>query len=312
SGDEVVEQTIPLLRAQEHVELDPLEVDTIAGGGQTCTVTAESDDVASTPADLKVIREVAVLSPQLELSLQGPEMRYTDTLAEYVVKVTNPGTAAAKNVRVSLAMPASGVKLLKPLPSGAEWNAATQKLSWVIPNLEPSSGTDPSGVTSTIRVRLGGVSSYRFMADAKAGDLFAKQAISTSVSGIADIDLNVDEKKRVLDVNEATIFDIKMKNTGTKDAKNLNVWAELTNVEVTDTAGTDAEAKFDDKTGRLSFPLIESLAPGRELNLSVRVKATKPGAARCRVHVLHDDLKEAEAAIEDTATARVTPDLRAR
>jgi len=311
-GDEVVEQTIAVLQPQQLVELDPLEVDTIAGGDQTCTVTAESDDVARAPADIKVVRNVTVLRPELELTLKGPETRYTDTLAVYTVTVANPGTAAAKNVRVSLALPASGGKLLRPLPTGAEWNAATQKLTWVIPNLEPTRGNEPSKVTSTIRVQLGGVGSYRIMADAKAGDLFAKDAISTSVSGMADIDLNVDEKKRVLDEGESTIFDIKMKNIGTKDAKNLNVSAELNNVEVTDTAGTDAEARIDEKSGKLMFPLIESLAPGRELNLSIRVKALKPGAAKCKVTVFHDDLKDPDAALQDIATARVTPNGRSR
>lgn len=316
SGDEIVEQTIPVLQAGQHVELDPLEADTIAGGEQTCTVTAESDDVAKAPAEVKVARSVTVLRPELTLALQGPEMRYTDTPAEYRVVVSNPGTAAAKNIRVALTLPASGGKLLKPWPAGAEWNAATQKLSWVIPNLEPTRGPEPSKVTSTIRVRLGGVGSYRIVADAKAGGLFAKDGITTSVSGMADIDLDVDEKKRVLDVNESTIFDITVKNLGTKDAKNLLVTAVLSpNVQVAATAGTDSEANYDGKSydaGQpytVVFPKIDSLAPRGELKLSISVDAKKAGSASCRVKILHDDLKEAEA-LEAVANVRITPNVR--
>ena len=228
SGDEVVEQTIPVLRAQEHVELDPLEVDTIAGGEQTCTVTAESDDVTAAPADVKVVRNVTVLTPKLELTIQGPQTRYTDTQADYTVNVANPGTAAAKNVRVSITLPPSGGKLLKPLPSGTEWNPSTQKLSWVISNLEPTRPAAQPGKANsmTIHVLLGGVGSYRVVAEAKAGDLYASNAVVTSISGMADLDVDVDEKKRVLDMGESTIFDITIKNLGTKEAKGVQVSAD--------------------------------------------------------------------------------------
>ncbi len=310
NGDEIVEQTIAVLQPGQRVELDPLVADTIAGGEQTCTVTAYSDDVAQ--SDAKVVRSVTVLRPDLALKIEGPQTRYTDTPADYDVTVSNPGTAAAKNVRVSVLLPASGGVLVKPLPPGAEWNKATQKLSWVVPNLEPVRGGQPGKSTSTFHVRLNGISLYRVVAEARAGDLAAKDSISTSVSGMADVDVDVVEKKRVLDLGERTIFDIKLKNTGTKEAKGLNVTATLNNVEVTETAGTDAEAVFDDKTGKLKFPTIDSLAPGRELNLSIGVKATKPGTAICRVLVFHEDIKDAEAGLEDIASARITPDSRVK
>jgi uncharacterized repeat protein (TIGR01451 family) len=310
NGDEIVEQTIAVIQPGQRVDLDPLVADTIAGGEQNCTVTAYSDDVAQ--ADAKVVRKVTVLRPELELKIDGPTTRYTDTPADYAVIVTNPGTAAAKNVKVTVLLPASGGVLLKPLPPGAEWNKATQKLSWVVPNLEPARGDIPGKSASTFHVRLNGMGLYRVAAEARSGDLGAKDSLSTSVSGMADVEVTVDEKKRVLDLGESTIFDIKLKNLGTKEAKTVGVTATLNNVEVIDTAGTDADSMFDEKTGKLKFPTIDSLAPGRELNLSVRVKAAKPGTATCRVVVFHDDIKDAEAGLEAVETARITPDARVK
>ncbi len=184
----------------------------------------------------------------------------------------------------------------------------------MIPNIEPASrdSGQPGKSASTFHVRLNGMGLYRVAAEARSGDLAAKDSLSTSVSGMADIDLNVDERKRVLDLGETTIFDITLKNVGTKEAKNLLISAELKNVQADFVAGTDPDAHFDEKTGRLIFPPIASLAAGRELNLSIRVKATKPGNATCRVYVMHDDLKEADAALEDVASARVTPDSRVK
>jgi uncharacterized repeat protein (TIGR01451 family) len=312
NGDEIVEQTIAVLQPGQRVELDPLVADTIAGGEQSCTVNAYSDDVAQ--ADAKVVRNVTVLRPELAMKIDGPQTRYTDTPADYSVTVSNPGSAAAKNVRVSVLLPASGGVLVKPLPPGAEWNKATQKLSWVIPNIEPAArdSGQPGKSTSTFHVRLNGMGLYRVVAEARSGDLAAKDSLSTSVSGMADIDLDVVERKRVLDVGETTIFDITLKNVGTKEAKNLLISADLKNVQPDIVGGVEADAAFDDKTGKLTFPPIASLAAGRELNLGIRVKATKPGTATCRVHVFHDDIKDAEAGHEAIASARVTPDSRVK
>jgi uncharacterized repeat protein (TIGR01451 family) len=310
NGDEIVEQTIAVIQPGQRVELDPLVADTIAGGEQNCTVTAYSDDVAQ--SDAKVVRNVTVLRPDLALKIDGPTTRYTDTPADYGVTVLNPGTAAAKNVRVSVLLPASGGVLVKPLPPGAEWNKATQKLSWVVPNLEPARGDVPGKSSSTFHVRLNGMGLYRVVAEARAADLAAKDSLSTSVSGMADVDLDVVERKRVLDVGETTVFDITLKNVGTKEAKNLLISADLKNVKADFVAGTDTDAHFDLKTDRLIFPPIASLAAGRELNLGIRVKATKPGTATCRVYVMHDDVKDADGALEDVASARVTSDSRVK
>jgi uncharacterized repeat protein (TIGR01451 family) len=306
-GSDSVDQTIAILQPKETVELDALVVDTVAGGDQTCTVTASSRDVT---ADGKKTQALTVLRPELALTLEGPQTRYTDMIAEYRVNVSNPGTAAAKKVRVTVTLPANSGKLQKPWPAGATWDPATQKLSWVIANIEPARAGEPGRSIGMFVVRLGGPGIFRVAAEARAGELSAKDMLNTSVSGFANISLNVSERKKIIDVGETTIYDIQMKNIGTKEAKNLLVTARLSaNVEVLDVAGTEAEASIDKKTGDLKFPAIEGLAPGRELALSIRVKAVKsqPGTASCRVYLLHDDLDDA-GKLEDVANTGITPD----
>jgi uncharacterized repeat protein (TIGR01451 family) len=307
-GSDSVDQTIAILQPKETVELDALIVDTVAGGDQTCTVTASSRDVTT---DGKKTQALTVLRPELALTLEGPTTRYTDTIAEYRVNVTNPGTAAAKKVRVTVTLPANSGKLGKPWPAGATWDPATQKLSWVIANIEPARAGEPGRSVGTFNVRLGGPGIFRVAAEARAGQLAAKDLLNTSVSGFANISLNVTETKKIIDVGETTIYEIQMKNIGTKEAKNLLISAKLSpNVEIMDVAGVDAEASIDKKTDELRFPVIESLAPGRELSLSVRVKAVKsdPGTATCRVFLMHDDIKDLSGRLEDIANTGITGD----
>jgi uncharacterized repeat protein (TIGR01451 family) len=48
---------------------------------------------------------VEVLAPQLELSVEGPKRRFLDREASYVLSVSNPGTAPARQVEIVTQLP---------------------------------------------------------------------------------------------------------------------------------------------------------------------------------------------------------------
>ena len=90
-------------------------VDAILGGAQQCTVTALSDDVVPNQEESENVKKIEVVEPKLKLAVDGPEQRYTDTVAGYTVTLENPGTAPARKVRVMATLPISG-KLIKCPP----------------------------------------------------------------------------------------------------------------------------------------------------------------------------------------------------
>ena len=100
-GDEpmVYELTLPALAAGATEKLDPLVADAILGGEQSCTVTASSDDVVPNKEEAENIKRIEVVEPQLKLALEGPDQRYTDTVADYKITLQNPGTAPAQGPR---------------------------------------------------------------------------------------------------------------------------------------------------------------------------------------------------------------------
>ena len=51
------------------------------------------------------LRPIEVATPKLELSMQGPALRYLDRQATYVVRMANPGTAPARNVELVTYLP---------------------------------------------------------------------------------------------------------------------------------------------------------------------------------------------------------------
>ena len=216
------ELSVPELGPGATEKLDPLVADAILGGTQSCTVTASSDDVVPNKDEAENVKKIEVVEPKLKLALEGPDERYTDTVADYKITVENPGTAPARKIRVLATLPISG-KLTK-YPPEARFDKTTSKLYWTIDQIDPG----PKSMTLAFQVRMGGIARYEVLADAVGeGGLKVQQRKSTDVIGIADVDLVVSEAKRVVDFGGQTTFQIRLKNYGTKDATHLLVTAKL-------------------------------------------------------------------------------------
>ena len=106
-NDDPVLYEIPLAELlpgrSEH--LDTFVADAVIGGQQSCTVTAKSPDVVFVKEDAEMVSTIAVVVPQLELHVLGPDSRFTDTIADYEVALKNPGTAAARKIRLTVTLP---------------------------------------------------------------------------------------------------------------------------------------------------------------------------------------------------------------
>lgn len=310
-GDEpmVYELTLPELPAGATEKLDPLVADAVIGGTQLCTVTALSDDVVPNKDESENIKKIEVVEPKLKLAVDGPDQRYTDTVADYTITLENPGTAPARKVRVMATVPISG-KLVK-FPPEAHFDKSTSKLYWTIDQVDP--GTKP--LTFPFQVRVGGVGSYEVVAQAVGeGALNAKERKMTDVVGIADVDLVVSESKRVLDVGGQTTFQIRLRNYGTKDATHLLVTAALSpNLQFVKAGGgtQEVQVRRNEKDNGVMFDGIDKLGPGKEMILGIVVKVAGPDPklATCRVSVVHDDLPDGNK-FEDMAGVKVTTPRR--
>ena len=89
---------------------------------------------------------------------------------------------------------------------------------WSTDALDPA----PSPWKLAFEVKVGDVGNYEINAEASAdGGLKAKQKLVTDVFGMADVDLVVSERQRVVNVGGTTTFLIRLRNYGTKDATNI-------------------------------------------------------------------------------------------
>ncbi len=308
-GDEpmVYELTLRELPAGATEKLDPLVADATLGGDQFCSVTASSDDVVPSKEESENVKKIEVVEPKLKLALEGPEQRYTDTVADYKVVVENPGTAPSRKVRVLVTLPISG-KLIK-YPPEARFEKNSSKLYWTIDQIDPG----PKTMALPFQVRMGGIGSYEVLADAIGeGGLKVHERKTTDVVGIADVDLVVSESKRVVDVGGQTTFQIRLRNYGTKEATHLLVKATLSpNLKLKRAGSVPEGVSIEEKDNEVKFQRIDKLGPGKEMILGMLVTVTGPDPklATCKVSVIHDDLPDNEK-FEDMAGVKVTSQRR--
>ena len=300
--ENIIGLSIDQILPGETINLEPLVVDTTQGGDQSCTVTATSPDVFPSASNkARSAQVVTVVEPKLKLTLAGPETRYTGTVATYTLKVSNPGTAPARNVRVLATLPISGELIAQPRDADP-FDPTSSRLQWRLAQLDPGQTR-----TFTCQVRMGGIDLYQVAAEARSdGALLDTGIIPTNVTGMADVDFDITERLRVVDVGEMIIYRINVKNHGSKDATRLQISAQLSeNVEPEGFTGVEdgKEAKFDPANRILVFPEIARLGFGKEMELAIKVKATKTGLATCRVALVHADL---ETKLEGMAATKVT------
>ncbi len=318
SEEQTLELTLPTLAPNQREELDSLEVDAIKGGDQSCTVTATSPDVITDVKDeqdkAQSIKSIKVVEPNLKITLTAPKERYTDTIAPFVIKVENPGTAPARKVRVLATLPVRG-RLLQPLPAGARYDEGTRRIQWLIDRIEPGGKPQILG----FQMRMGGVGFYDINAEARGdGGLQDRASVTTDVRGLPDVDLVVSERLRVVDVGGKTTFQIRLRNYGTKEATNILLTATLSkNLKAMEVAGcpegitgetTGNQVIFVDEQGKG----IKSLGPQKELLMGIVVEVTgdDPEVAICRVTATHDG--SSGPPLEDQARVKVMPSGRAR
>jgi uncharacterized repeat protein (TIGR01451 family) len=308
-NDDVLEQPIAEIKPGEMKELDPLIVDSVAGGQQTCTVEARSPDVNTVVEDHRVTRIIDVTRPELAVKLTGPDVRFTGQTGEYKLTVTNPGTAAAKKVKVAVALPQQGGKLVA-LPDRASFIKESRKLLWTLDQVEPGLSVEMTFVYLTSTPGL-----YRATAEATSGELRSSDAMSTEVSGIAVLDLQVTQTARVIDVGKTTIYDITIKNVGSKEATRLQLSGNLTkNLKVLQHFNVEkGQFQFNLQSGQFLFPEIDRLAVGQSITLGLEVQATESGPGGCHVFLAHAEMgAENDAKVEDVVSTTITGSGRPR
>ena len=243
-------------------------------GELNLVATAAADQDLKTSAE----RLLTVRRANLNISLEGPGLKYAGSDAQYTVVINNTGDATATEVVTAVAFP-PGVKYLSGVDSVKIIDGG---MRWPVGALEP-------GQTRTYKINclLNTSGDLQLEVGARGkGDLAASSACLTTVETVADLVLSVADPKGPLPTGEKIPYQIKVQNRGTKTAKGVNLVMQFSEgIEPLDATGLEHRIA----EGQVLFNPITQIDPGQELTFKVTAEALKSGTHIFRAQLTCQD-----------------------
>jgi uncharacterized repeat protein (TIGR01451 family) len=253
---------------------------TKVGGSQKCDVTAEAEGGLAA----KDSASVNVITPRLDLVLEGPGLRYLERKALYTLRVTNPGDAPATNVTVSDVVP-DGFKVLAATDGGRH-DFSTRTVSWFL-------GEIAAGQTREVKFEVQAINAgeHRHHALAVgARGLKAEAEHVTRVEGVSALLLELVDTEDPIEALGDTAYEMRVTNTGSKSETNIRLVATVPDKMEFKEARGPVRYHVEGKT--IVFDPIEKLAPRADALFRVNVKALEPGTVRFRLQMTSTNLQE--------------------
>lgn len=263
-GDDQTDSgTFDVLKAGESKVIE-LELEAREAG----TLMIRAEATADGGLRAQVAEQVLVRRAGLHVMADAPEKRFASTVAGYRLRVHNPGNAVAEEVRVAAALP-PGAEFISASAAG-KFNTDENQVAWNLGSLRP-------GADAVFEVRCvlhrPGTSLFRFGAMGK-DNLSATGSTTTEVEAVADLKLEVKDPLGPVAVGDEAIYEIRVRNRGTKAAENVQVFAYFSKgVEPIAVDGANAQIQ----TGAVEFDSIPLLEAGGETLLRVRARAEFDG-----------------------------------
>lgn len=250
------------------------------GGAQSIQVRATSGGSLRHDAHADVI----VSAPTLKVIAEGPSLRYVGRDAVYRIRVTNDGSAAANNVRVSHAVP-SGFDFVRA-DKGGKFEAGPSHIVWYVGRVEAGQSVDLAAeLTAT---NLG--NHKHVVTITGEGGATSQTAIDTAVDGTASLVVEVLDLDDPIEVGAETAYEVRVRNEGTKAATNVAISCQVpSGVAALSARGPTAH---QGEASMLTFAPIDELEPGKTALYRVVVRGTVAGKHRFRVRLTSDSIDE--------------------
>jgi uncharacterized repeat protein (TIGR01451 family) len=274
-----LEFEVGTLKPGEMRELE-LQLSAAEAGTITNVVTArgEGNLEAEGRADVEVV------APQLQVSLAGPKRRYLERHATHNISVSNPGTAAAREIELAATLP----KELKFVEAnnGGQYDAATHSVYWSLEELPPQ---ETGTVTLTTLPQQPGDAKLLITSTAQAG-LKDQREETVAIEGLAAINFQLADVNDPVEAGGQTSYEIRVTNQGSKAAANIRVVA-VAPAEMK-LISAEGPVRYQIEGQRIVFEPLKQLGPKSDASFTVKVKALEPGDLRMQVQIATDEIRE--------------------
>lgn len=240
---------------------------------------------------------VEIVRPALELSLEGPKLRFVDRKAVFTLTAHNPSAVAATNVQIFGSVPA-GYKY-EGATAGGGFDEATGAVAWFVGRLEPQR-------TAKVEYELVAhdLGAHKLLAMVRA-DLGVEERaeLDTTIEGVPSVALELSGPDAPIEVGGRATYRLEVTNRGTKIATNVQVACRIPGeMESAEMQGATSGTVSGD---RIVFEPLASLAPGEIKIYEVHTQCSRPGDVRFRAFFRSDECREV---VQQEALTRIYQD----
>lgn len=222
---------------------------------------------AASNISASVEQEIVVVKPDLEVAIEGPALQFVGEKDQYVLVISNSGTAPAENVRL-VAQHSSALQPEKTGLGGARIEG--QKVEWVIPSVKPG---EKQTIPLPCRFTVDGEVHLTVRATAEGG-LQAESAFTTTVQAMPNLVLRVEDPGRPTPLGQEGMYQIFVENKGSKAANQVQIVGFFSEgIEPIAAEGLPHKIL----AGQVIFETVDRMEPGQKLVLRVRARAEKTG-----------------------------------
>ena len=227
-------------------------------------------------------RKLEIVSPRLDVALEGPKKRYLEREATYQLSVSNPGTAPAERVELVAYLPA-GLKFISA-NNGGHYEEANRAVHWRLEELPVNETGTVELVTLPVEA---GQQAIKVEGSASRG-LRVEKEQPVTIEGIAAVMFQVSDSADPVEAGGETTYEVRVVNQGSKAASNVRVVVNLP-AEMQAVAA-EGPTRHTVNGGSVTFDGLARLAPKAETIYRLRVKALRPGDLRTRIQLLTDEM----------------------
>jgi uncharacterized repeat protein (TIGR01451 family) len=229
------------------------------------------------------VRKIEVATPKLEITMQGPTLRYLDRQATYVVRMANPGTAPARNVELVTYLP-KGMKYVTSDNQG-QYDSQTHAVYWSLEELPAEKQGDVH--VTVLPIETG---NHKLKADGHA-ELGLQHTCEHEVvvEGLAELAFSVADLADPIEVGSETTYEVRVHNRGSKADSDIRVVAELPPGMVP--AAGDGPVPATVQGQRVVFSSLARLAPDEEAVFKIHATGEATGDHVIRVQLQSTELR---------------------
>ncbi|HBT78377.1 MAG TPA: hypothetical protein DEB39_15955 [Planctomycetaceae bacterium] len=266
------------LKPKETMKLT-LPVQAVGAGKIANRLVVRADNNLS--AEEKTV--IDVLSPVLQLKIDGAKTRYLDRKAVYQLTVANPGTASASNVDLVCQLPTS-MQFVSTNQSGL-YESSTHSVHWALEELPAGEAGQIELVTLPVK---SGDHKLKFSGAGQNG-LKGEVLHDVAIDGLASVSFSVKCLSDLVEVGRDTTYEIEVLNRGTKASTNVVVGVQLS--KGMNFVSAEGPVKYRADDGIVQFNPLGRIDPKTEKTYRVTARCLDDGDHRISVKLLSDDLQ---------------------